>query len=404
MLSRFSDARVVVIDDTVANVELLDMVLRRIGIRHIHTLTDPREAMAVIERVDPDLILLDLHMPHLDGFTLLAEIVGHAAGTYQPVLVLTADTTTEASHRALSIGAKDFLTKPFDITEVQLRVGNLLETRDLHQQLRRVSSSLAGELRDLRRQEDQDTTARELRLEVIKSALMPGAMTMVFQPIIELAAGRTVGYEALARFALEPQRTPDRWFADAATVGLGHTLELSAVAKALDDLPLLPLDAFMAINVSPEVIMRPELLDLITPEIAPRIVLELTEHHPVEDYAPVIDALDRLRHRGARLGVDDTGAGFASLRHILALEPDVIKLDLSLVRDVDQDPARRALAGALVAFAAETGTHLVAEGVETAEELGTLIGLGVGWAQGYHLGRPADPSVTPKPLLATKTR
>jgi EAL domain-containing protein (putative c-di-GMP-specific phosphodiesterase class I) len=118
------------------------------------------------------------------------------------------------------------------------------------------------------------------------------------------------------------------------------------------------------------------------------VVIELTEHVPVEDYGPVVDAFARLRVRGVRLAVDDTGAGFAGFRHILALAPDIIKLDSSLVRGIELDPARRALTAALVAFAADTGVDLLAEGVETFDELDTLTALGVRWAQGYLLGRP----------------
>ena len=389
MLSRFDDARVVIIDDTPANVDLLEAILRRAGLQHLHTLTDPCLALELIETVQPDLVILDLHMPWVDGFTILEETVRRAAGTYLPVLVLTADTTSEASHRALSCGAKDFVTKPFDLTEVLLRVGNLLETRKLHQDLRRVSGTLAGQLGRLRRQEDADQAARQAKYDTVRAALDGDALHMVFQPVIETASGAVLGCEALARFAIEPHRGPDKWFADAAEVGLSPALELAAITRALDALPDLPATTFLAVNTSAQTLLGPELLALATPDIAPRLVLELTEHTPIEDYRPVLQALAPLRNRGARLAVDDTGAGYASLRHILTLTPDIIKLDLSLVRGIQHDSARRALAAALISFATDTNTHLIAEGVENADELETLTALGVRWAQGYHLGRPA---------------
>jgi EAL domain-containing protein (putative c-di-GMP-specific phosphodiesterase class I) len=118
------------------------------------------------------------------------------------------------------------------------------------------------------------------------------------------------------------------------------------------------------------------------------VVLELTEHVLIEDYASIQHALQSLRDAGASLSVDDTGAGFASLRHILNLVPDYVKLDISLCRGVDHDPARRALASALVTFTQDTNAVIIAEGIETPEERATLLNLGVSHGQGYLLGRP----------------
>ncbi|MCU1676248.1 MAG: response regulator receiver modulated diguanylate phosphodiesterase [Frankiales bacterium] len=388
-LSRFDASRVLVIDDTLANVELLEAVLRRAGLRHVYSVTDAREALSTIEAINPDLIVLDLHMPWVDGFTILAETVRRAAGTYLPVVVMTADTTSEVSHRALSAGARDFLTKPFDFTEVILRVGNLLETRQLHQHVRRVSGALAGQLGEIRRQESADIALRESARRNVESVLEQDSLRMVFQPVIDTSTGDVIGFEALARFPGDPPRGPDKWFADASAAGLGPALEMAAVASAVRALPQLPDGTFLAVNISAETLLGTDLRELVSAVGGERIVLELTEHQPVEDYEPLMRALEPLRECGARLAVDDTGAGYASLRHILALRPDIIKLDISLVRDIHHDPARRALAASLVSFANETGTQLVAEGIENAEELAALTALGVRWGQGYYLGRPA---------------
>jgi len=121
-------------------------------------------------------------------------------------------------------------------------------------------------------------------------------------------------------------------------------------------------------------------------------VLELTEHHRIDSYDSVLGAIEGLRRHGVRLAVDDAGAGYAGLHHILRLRPEILKLDMALTRGIDADPARRALATALVHFAAEIDSMIVAEGVETTEELDTLTSLGVQWAQGYLLGRPTPPA------------
>lgn len=178
------------------------------------------------------------------------------------------------------------------------------------------------------------------------------------------------------------------WFAEAAAVGLGVELEQAAVAAALARLPALPPASYLSVNLSAEALMAPRTFELLTSVPPGLIVVELTEHSEITDYPALTQRLAALRAAGVRLAVDDTGAGFASLRHILQLHPDVIKLDLALTRDVDTDPARRALSAALVTFAGEMGANVVAEGVETAGELAVLRELRVDAAQGYYLGRP----------------
>jgi EAL domain-containing protein (putative c-di-GMP-specific phosphodiesterase class I) len=124
------------------------------------------------------------------------------------------------------------------------------------------------------------------------------------------------------------------------------------------------------------------------------IVLEITEHAPVESYADLTAALDLLRSQ-VRIAVDDAGAGYAGLQHILEIRPDIVKLDIALVRGVDGDPVRRALVAGMVAFAREGGCSLLAEGIETDSELSTLQTLGVALGQGYLLGRPASIDALP---------
>jgi EAL domain-containing protein (putative c-di-GMP-specific phosphodiesterase class I) len=228
------------------------------------------------------------------------------------------------------------------------------------------------------------------RIEEIQShveALIEGReFTPVFQPIVELVSGRTVGFEALTRFA--DGRRPDLWFADAAMAGVGVKLEVATMRAAQDDAAFLPKDAYLSLNVSPALATAFTPL-IATIEMATRdTVLEITEQVPIESYAVLRNVLDQLRGQ-VRIAVDDAGAGYAGLRHILEIRPQIVKLDIALVRGVNADPARRALISSMVAFAAETRCSLVAEGVETESELATLRGLGVTFGQGYLFGRPA---------------
>ncbi len=222
----------------------------------------------------------------------------------------------------------------------------------------------------------------------LRAVIAGEGLAMAFQPIVDIGHGEPIGFEALARFSGTPTRGPELWFAEAAGIGLGVELEAAAVQLALAGLPHLPPQAYLAINVSPATVMSGQLDALLREVPANRIILEVTEHAAIEAYEQLGAALSVFRQRGLRVAVDDAGAGYASFRHILRLRPDIIKLDMALTRDIDQDPARRALASALITFAGNTRSTIVAEGVETAAELHTLQQLGVTAAQGYYLGRP----------------
>jgi putative two-component system response regulator len=134
---RLTDARILIVDDERVNVVLLERILEQDGYRNVKSVTDPSEAAALYDQFEPDLVLLDLHMPKLDGFAVMKQLSERiASDTFLPILILTADIRPEIKRRALSAGAKDFVTKPFDRTEVLLRIQNLLETRFLHLRMR----------------------------------------------------------------------------------------------------------------------------------------------------------------------------------------------------------------------------------------------------------------------------
>lgn len=229
--------------------------------------------------------------------------------------------------------------------------------------------------------------ARARLLEVLEHRQITSAL----QPVVRLADGAVVGYEALARFPLEYDLSTGRWFEDAARSGLSVELELAAAEAALGHLASLPAQAFLSINISPETACSDRLANVIGAHDLRRLVLEITEHTAVDDYGRLNQSLSALQDAGARIAVDDTGAGFASLRHVLRLAPDIIKLDITLVREVDQRPRMQALIAALLTFAQGTRADLIAEGVENERQLETLKALGVPFAQGFHLGYPQVP-------------
>jgi EAL domain-containing protein (putative c-di-GMP-specific phosphodiesterase class I)/DNA-binding response OmpR family regulator len=241
-----------------------------------------------------------------------------------------------------------------------------------------ILSAVAGSALADRR----DTAAARMRL---KQALGAGEFSPVFQPIVRLDTGDPVGYEALTRF---PDGTrPDLRFAEAAAVGLGDDYELAAIEAAIAVAPALPAAGFLTLNVSPGVVLKNgrRLKELMrkTPR---RLVLELTEHVAIDDYEILRSAIEVLEP--VEVAVDDAGAGYSSLRHILELRPAFAKLDISLVHDIDTDALRRALVAGLVQFAQRSGCHLIAEGVESPNEAAALRLLGVELAQGFLFGRP----------------
>ena len=547
-----ANSRVYIADDIEANRLLLATILKRAGFDVVSTYPDGSALLNAVAEREPDLIFLDLRMPIVDGFEVLRAIRARSFGEeFLPVIVLTAESSPESRRTVLEAGANDYVTKPFDASEILLRARNLLQTRRLHQALQSRNADLIGQIdvatkqlsareREwaavavslglLEAQHTAEATAQAIRHELTKlpgltsimiialdaggqavplahdgfadvrvgvnrplprelvagwrerigskpwvgswdggfghvmqrlpqvqptamaviplrtskavlgalvtatlrpdgiryltdrlpiiesygavaSALLaPGiqerqqrgtiraglesvltetAFQPVFQPIIDLAASETIGYEALTRFA--DGTRPDRRFADASAVGLGYELEaatLRAAVRAAEDLPP---DAFLSLNVSPGFLLdRSRLRDVVRDARRP-LVLEITEHVVIEDYAAFRECVTELGG-GLRYAVDDAGAGFSSFRHILELRPDFVKLDLALVRDIDADEIRQALVAGIVYFARSSHCRLVAEGIETTAELAMLQSLGVDLGQGYVLGRPAPVS------------
>ncbi len=234
----------------------------------------------------------------------------------------------------------------------------------------------------------------------IDSLIERDGLTIFHQPIHRLSDGAAVGVECLARFADEAERPPSDWFDEAASVGRGVELEMLAVRQALRGLPYIPAELYMSINASPETVLSGALDDALANVEPGRIVIELTEHARVTDYDALRTALEKLRDR-ARIAIDDVGAGYSGLRHIVDLRPDILKLDISLTRHVDLDHARRALTQAMVAFAESIGSAIIAEGVETEGERKAMAGFGVPCAQGYLFSRPMPVVVAQQFLLAS---
>jgi EAL domain-containing protein (putative c-di-GMP-specific phosphodiesterase class I) len=249
-------------------------------------------------------------------------------------------------------------------------------------------SDLLNEYRDRIEAEHQAEQVKSDRAGRIRALIRDRALAIVYQPIVSLSDGHVFAYEALSRFP-PGSPTPDIWFVQAAEVGLGLALELEAVRAALSRLGEIPQPCRLSINASPDTIVSDEFRALLARHDMARVIIEITEHTTVADYERLCACLHDLQARGVMVAIDDAGAGFASLRHILHVSPDIIKLDISLTRGIDSDLRRQTLVSAIQAFASGTNATIVVEGVETERELRALAGLGVEYGQGYYLGRPA---------------
>lgn len=382
---------VLIIDDQQTNIDSLRRVLHVAGFRSVVTHTDPLRALADLHRSRPDLIVLDWHMPGLDGGKVLHELRELVAHDDQiPVVVLTADPALEVRQEALLEGATEFLAKPLPAREVVLRLRNLLRLRAAHRRLRAEHAALEAVAKGRTALEAASAKQRVEALIRVTDVLHARSLSILFQPIVDLLTGDVVGVEALSRFPATPRRDPDKWFAEAASVQLGRALELLAVELALAKLPDLPAGLHCSVNVSAASFCEPALATVIAQAEPHRVIVELTEHSPIEHDDILHGAMDRLRRLGARIAIDDTGTGYAGLQRLLQLQPEVIKLDRSLIVGIERDAARQALVGSQVAFARDVGGTIVAEGIETPEQLDALRRLGVAWGQGYLFARPAE--------------
>jgi EAL domain-containing protein (putative c-di-GMP-specific phosphodiesterase class I) len=224
----------------------------------------------------------------------------------------------------------------------------------------------------------------------VAQVLADNSLEVVLQPIVALDSERIVGVEALSRFPAHANRSTERWFALADAAGLGVELEAAALRRAITVLDDLADGVYLSVNLSPCALLSDELHEILSEAPLDRVVLEITEHARVADYEALADALQPFRARGARVAVDDTGSGFASMRHVLRLEPEIVKLDSSLTHHIDGDAVLRALGYTLKTFAGAIGAETVAEGIENERELYALRFLGVPYGQGFFLHETLD--------------
>ncbi len=348
---------------------------------------DAETAIRLATSEQPDVAILDVRMPGGGGPRAAREILRRSPAS--KVIALSVHEEIDSVLEMLRAGALGYVVKGDSTDAIVKAIHRSLDQQGTFSS--QVTGDMAHALAEQLHLVSQGAKQRRQELEDRIGRVLDGdghELYMAYQPIFDLKSSSIVGLEALARFTSPPDRSADTWLAEAEAVGRLLELELACLRTALRDLERLPEEAYLSLNVSPTTAIAPELHEVLDGLPAERVVLEMTEHARVDDYPALKAALAVFRERGLRLAIDDAGAGFASLRHIVLLHPDFIKLDMTLTRDVHADETRRALVVALVAFGSQIGARVVAEGVETPEQLAALLEAGVQFGQGFYLARP----------------
>lgn len=379
------EGRVLVVDDDDAIRRVFTRVLRAAG----YQVDNAAEGSAGIEMVrqnNYDAIVSDIAMPGCDGIQLLRAV--REQDLHVPVVLATGAPSLETAMQAVELGAIRYLTKPLEPSELLDTVSRAVCLRrvgDIRKQIANLSDGGLGALSDL--------AGLQVRFA---SALTQ--MFLVFQPIVSWSERRTVGYEALVR-SREPELSNPGLLFDAAE----RLDRLNIIGRAIRSLcaqriASAPSDCLLFVNLHTRDLLDPDLFDARSAlaEHANRVVLEVTERSKLEQIPDVPGRIRKLRQLGYRVAIDDIGAGYAGLTSFAQLEPDVVKLDMALVRDADRSATKQKLIQSLTTLCRELGMAVVAEGIERPEERDTLYSLGCELMQGYLFAKPAAAFEAPR--------
>lgn len=327
-----------------------------------------------------DLVLTDIAMPECDGLELLQQVRDTDADI--PVVLITGEPSVSTAVKALECGAFHYLTKPVDFTTLEDVVDRAIN-------LRRVAR-VKREAAELLQRDQRASDLQHLRTNFSRAL---DTLWMAFQPIVYAKTGEVFGYEALLRSS-EPTMPHPGAVLDAAE-RLSQLDLLGRAIRRCSAVPMhrAPAETVLFVNLHTTDLLDPELVSKTAPlsGIAHRVVLEITERSSLERVGDVRERVSELRRMGFRIAVDDLGAGYAGLTSFALLEPEIVKLDMSLVRDVHKSSTRRKLIQSMAALCKDMGMLVVGEGVETMEERETLVELGCDLLQGYLIAKPGKP-------------
>jgi len=357
--------RVLVVDDDELFLRVCGSLLRRAGLT-VDSVASPSDALKLIEQKRFDAIISDFVMPDLSGLSLLKA--ARQIDQSVPFVLMTGAPTIESAISAIDLGVHKYLPKPFDVDVFVQTIADAVK--------RRVSST--------------DVSSLNRRLDRAIEGLW-----MAYQPIVDVSQSRILSYEALLRTSAPEIKNPGEVLELAEQTGrlpdLGRAIR-AAVAK---ELPRLDASIDVFVNLHPADLEDTQLYEIAAPlsEFSKRVVLEITERASVAHDTDLNKHVDALRALGYRVAIDDLGAGYAGLTSLARIQPEYVKLDGSLVRDIDRSTVNQIVVSAVLDLAGKIGQRVIAEAIETPEELHALRALGVELMQGYFFAKPAKPFV-----------
>ena len=357
--------RVLVVDDDELFLRVCGSLLRRAGLT-VDSVASPSDALKLLEQKRFDAIISDFVMPDLSGLSLLKA--ARQIDQSVPFVLMTGAPTIESAISAIDLGVHKYLPKPFDVDVFVQTIADAVK--------RRVSST--------------DVSSLNRRLDRAIEGLW-----MAYQPIVDVSQSRILSYEALLRTSAPEIKNPGEVLELAEQTGrlpdLGRAIR-AAVAK---ELPRLDASIDVFVNLHPADLEDTQLYEIAAPlsEFSKRVVLEITERASVAHDTDLNKHVDALRALGYRVAIDDLGAGYAGLTSLARIQPEYVKLDGSLVRDIDRSTVNQIVVSAVLDLAGKIGQRVIAEAIETPEELHALRALGVELMQGYFFAKPAKPFV-----------
>lgn len=368
---------VLFVDDDADTLRAFGRFMRAKG-HQIHLAASVAGALAVIDREDVEAVVTDLSMPGAGGMELIRSI--REVDVDLPVIVVTGKPDVESASEAMELRAFRYFTKPVDVERLHEALHRAVTTYRLVNLRRKAAETLSDD--------GAESSDVERRFRAGMEALW-----MAYQPLVATETWRPFGYEALLRTKEKTISHPGVFLELASRLGTLHQLGRMARSRAATDVMLGLEQGMLFVNLSAADLADPNLFSADAPlsRIASRVVLELTEREGLESVANVDERIAELRALGFKIAIDDLGAGYSALSYFASLEPELVKLDMSLVRDVDQRPVKQRTVLSLVQLAHSLGMEVVAEGVETPGECEVLCSLGCDYLQGFLFARPEPP-------------
>jgi EAL domain-containing protein (putative c-di-GMP-specific phosphodiesterase class I) len=372
--------RVLLVDDDAQVCRAYRRLLERAGLA-VETFADGGAVLERLGRGDIDVLITDIALPGADGLKILRA--AHELDPELPVVLMTGGGDLDTATRAVELGALRYLLKPVDPDALRRAVEDALRLR-LIAQTRRSAFALYD-------QAEHETAERAALGTRFDRAL--GCLRMVYQPIVQWSSRRLAAYEALVRCEEDSLRRPDLLFAAAETIGRLHDLGRAIRASVARTILSTDVPVGVWVNLHPLDLTDDELFSAAAPlsAAARRVTLEITERATLDGMSDLAARLAALRGLGFRIAIDDLGAGYAGLSSFALLEPDAVKLDLSLIRGIDRNTTRQKLVQSMTRLCGELQILVVGEGVETAAERDTLAELDCDLMQGYLFARPGPP-------------